>query len=270
MSDAPPDNDEIRRRWSNVPIPDPSTITSREIERAKAELRTEFKQTVETQVLFAAEARRAIKEILETRIDAMDKSHAALQADVTRAVMESARDNAALEKLFGEKLNAVDIQFQGVQRLSEALQKAADTAINAAFLAADKAVVSQYNNFSQILQKIEASFTKEIDGLKALNGLNKDTFQNQLSALTGRLDRGEGNSSGAREFRTDNRAAIAMWAVVGGLAFGVVTWFVGFNFRHDAIPVAISTPPPAAAYGAPPGFVLTPLAPATPAPPAPR
>jgi hypothetical protein len=242
MSNATSEPDEgvLTRRYLNVPIPDPSTITSREIERAKSELRAEFKALLASQTVLESESRRYIKEIIETRLDGMDKAHVLIQDDVKRAVTECATNTMQLSHLFEEKLNGILTRFDGIavqfrerDIRTDQDKIAASTAVNAALQAQKEAAGAQNESNAAAITKSENSFTKEIDGLKSLINATKDTIQSQISNLTGRLDRGEGGEAGVRQTKQDSRGNMQLAVAVAALVFAIVSGFVGFSLGHN-------------------------------------
>jgi hypothetical protein len=237
--------------YSNVPIPDPSLITTEQINNARAELRAEIK-----------EAANAIREIIEIRLSGQNREHALVQEDIKRGVTDAASANERLGALFDEKLNGILTRFDGIavqfrerDIRTDQDKIAASTAVNAALQAQKEAAGAQNESNAAAITKSENSFTKEIDGLKALIATTKDSINSQIGNLTGRLDRGEGGATGAKVTRDESRQGQIAWIALGGLIFSVIAGLVGFNLSHFVVAT------PAASYAPPPGFTLTPLAP---------
>src|SRR4029077_21075389 len=116
--------------------------------------------------------------------------------------------------------------------------------------------------------KMEANFATLISQTQQLLQEVRRSTDDKIVALGDRLTKGETTIASARDIKTDTRQGTLAWIALGGLVVSVITGLVGFNLSHFVIQSPGASP--AAAYGAPPGFVLTPLAPATPAPPVPR
>jgi hypothetical protein len=237
---------------SNIPIPDPSAITTEQIGKAKTELRSEFVAAV-----------AALQSIIQTRLDAMDKAAAVAEQNINRVpttldreagklkelfeekfltsakafdtVLQShGREVSRLQELINERFNGIQIQFRERDIRTDQDKLAATTAVNAALQAQKEAAGAQNVANAAAITKSENGFTKEIDGLKELINTTRDAINNQIANLTGRFDRGEGNVTGAKDTRSESRlGASSVVGIVGGVVgmltlaamiiFGVVT-----------------------------------------------
>lgn len=228
MSDRPgpgPGQGDWYRQQLNIPVPDPSEITSREITRAKAELKIQFDDAIAALREFIGLTASSNKEIIESRLGGMDKTHVLLQDEVRRSIDVIGQESRRLEMLFDEKLNGILTRFDGIavqfrerDIRTDQDKIAASTAVNAALQAQKEAAGAQNESNAAAITKSENSFTKEIDGLKALIATTKDSINSQIGNLTGRLDRGEGGNAGAREQRGDTRSGLnTNLAVIGSI-----------------------------------------------------
>lgn len=161
----------------NIPIPDPSAITEREINKAKADLRREFEIKLD-----------GLAQNLDTRRDGY-------------VSLFEARLDGAVHRL-DEKIASVVVKFEGVDLRLLERDRRFDSTLVAYRDAANAQIVSTAN----AAVKIEASFTKEVDSIKTLIGAMKEGFNADVSNLKGRMDRGEAGSQGARTQAEDRRA----------------------------------------------------------------
>jgi hypothetical protein len=223
----------------NIPVPDPSVITSQEIAKAKAELRDEYN------VLMHANetARELIRQVLETRLDSMDRASVVLSENVNRVPTLLDRESSRLEKLFEEKLFGMITKFDGIQVQfrerdirTDQDKIAATTAVNAALQAQKEAAGAQNEANAAAITKSENSFTKEIDGLKSLINTVRDAIQSDVGNLKQRLDRGEGSDSG------HGAAQASMIAIAAVLISLVVGGFTIFQGSHNYGGVLIPSP----------------------------
>jgi hypothetical protein len=175
------------------PVSDPSALTTDQLRR-------------ET---------RALRELVSTRLDAMDKAVQLLQATVDRQPTPSVLQErtVALEKVVEQKFQTIEKQlasaaeieaekFEGVARQfierderTEQLSIADKTAIAAALQAQKEAAGATNESNSVALTKMEGNFTKLIDQGQALIASVVKNTDEKINDLKSRLDRGEGKTS---------------------------------------------------------------------------
>ena len=251
-------SDNSAQNWprdipSNIPRPDPSALTVRALTEVKTELRNEFNAALEGARLLLDTASRGRYDNVITRIEGMDKASALLEANVNRVPTLLDREAGRLESLFEQKLTKVDTEMIGmrllsdsrlasIQTLAEAFREAASKAIEAAFAASERVNTTQSSSFTQQMTKSEASFTKEIDGLKALIATTRAATQTDIANLTGRLDRGEGGIAGGRQKSGDLRDNLGTFIAVIAIIISIGVAFVGT--RHSDAQGAITLSPP--------------------------
>lgn len=134
------------------PSPDPTTLTTEQL------LRENF----------------WLRELLETRLDGMDKALVLLQARADRVPSETDLAVLRLRELTDEKFQAVTTRFGDSK-----------TAVDVAFTAQKEAAA-----------KTETSTTKQIDQIKELAAATFDGLRDKIDGVISRMDRGEGRSKG--------------------------------------------------------------------------
>lgn len=212
-----------------TPRPDPTRLTMAASQAQADQLRREL---------------AALREILETRLDAMDRAASVLDTTVNRTptVIQTAIGN--LREVYDERFGSVqqqlidrgstyDERFSGIARQfierdvrTEQAATASASALAAALQAAKEAVFEQAQAAAKAAEKTELSFTKQIDQI----GLRIDTvikgYDDRLTELKERIDRGEGTSTGAAGQRDETRlnmGTVISWAL---LALSVLTFVI--------------------------------------------
>ena len=180
----------------SVPNPDP---TARTIETLQRDIGAS-REIVEASNL-------GTREVLETRLDGMDKAIKLLQETTDRIpqfIKESIRQ---LEALHDEKFTSIDeqisIQFAGIatqfqerDKRTEQLSLADKTAIAAALQAQKEAAGAQNESNTAAITKMETNFIKLIDqGQNLLQAMAKG-FDDKINDVKSRLDKGEGTNAG--------------------------------------------------------------------------
>jgi len=214
-----------------VPVPDPTRLTSQALR----------------------EAILALKEIIYTRLEGMDKALELLQDRSDRFPAELETKIALLRDILRERFNGIALQFDGIQlqfkeRDTRVEQTARDskTAVDAALQAAKEAVEKQNAAASQAALKSESAFTKSIDQLAELFRSSAKSLEDKiviankvsddkLAGINDRITRIEAIALGARTAKGDtNESTLMIFAVVGsvvGVAGIVVAVFQATRHR---------------------------------------
>jgi hypothetical protein len=225
-------------QYSNIPIPDPSEITAREIARATADLRAEFEQKLKAGGDLAAyryeERTRTLDAIRQTMIE---------YAKNQREMME--------EKLLAVRLRfeSVDLRFSERDIRHTAMAESSKEAISAALTSQKELAALVQNTNSEAIHKSETSYGSRLAALETLLYATKDQMLGRVSDLSSRMDRAESVAKGAEKGTETNQANVAsVLGIVGGIAavlLLVATILIGF---HSPTPqVALSSSSPTAA-----------------------
>ena len=198
---------------ATVPIPDPTLLTTEQQARGLTNLR----------------------ELLETRLIAVEQSNRHQFDDLRRVPTDTDRQVAHLKELLNEKFNSVQKQFDERDIRSQASEDAAKVAVNAALQAQKEAAAAQNDSNAAAITKSEGATIKQIDGILALLGSNTIGTNDKIAAINARLDRGEGISTGDRETRSESRVAtggVTAIISVAVMAISVAAGLFGFAIRH--------------------------------------
>ena len=224
---------------SNIPVPDPSEITSREIAKLRTELQTQFTASLDAAIDTAA----AKREILSATVTALDARLAAVGAGATT-------DTEHASERFSDKLDALrlltDERFEGLKIAFREDKIAAATAVAAAFAAQEKLSVAQNLSNTAAITKSEGSTTKELESLDGKIGSLKETVASDIRNLEGRLNRGEGGAAGARQNQADTHSSFSLvLALVGAITGTVAMMLLLFStLAGHAQPSGVAIAPP--------------------------
>ena len=206
------------------PIPDPTKLTTEQLRHEVATLR----------------------EILETRLDGMDRATELASAHVTgvrkeieqirgRLREETATQVAQLRELLETRLDGMDraigLQFTERDFRAEQVAESAPQALGSA-LSAQKELVAQQNDAnSAATAKAEASFTKQIDQISTIIQTMEKAADARITELKERIDRGEGSTAGAAGSRSE-RAQVTSQILMMLSVLAAVIGLLILAFRH--------------------------------------
>jgi len=177
-----------------TPRPDPTILTTAQLLRELA----------------------ALRELLETRLDGMDRATELLSATVNRTPTVIQTEISHVREVDDERFRSISQQFAERDVRTDQAAKASKEALDAALLAAKELVAQQNEANAAAADKAEQSTIKQIDQI----GIRIDTMQkaldDRLTELKERIDRGEGSTSGTATARTDQR--LNMSTVIAALA----------------------------------------------------
>ena len=184
---------------TNVPVPDPSLLTTQQLREGIDNL----------------------KEIVYTRLDAMD--HATdlrlemfrkLPSEIDAKVEHLNELTVSRFNLESEKFKGIAQQFHERDVRTTQASGAADDALKAALQAAKELVGAQGEASAAAAVKSETSFTKQIDQIGTIIQTLEKALDARITELKERIDRGEGTVSGGREViqtrRLDSSFAISV------------------------------------------------------------
>jgi hypothetical protein len=189
-----------------------------------------LRELTEVKLSASADEGALIRNIIETRLDGMDKAIKLLQdtADkfparidekitALREVQE--QKMTALESAHSEKFSSIQTQFRERDVRTEQSSKDNKLAIDAALQAAKEAVSAQQASNSIAISKNESATTKQIDQLGVMIQQMNKAFDDKIGDLKDRLTRIEGGRSGAN----------SLWGYLVG-AVGLVATLIAIFF----------------------------------------
>jgi hypothetical protein len=162
------------QRPYNIPIPDPSLLTTEAIRREMG----------------------ALRDSLDARLAGMDRASTLLHDQFTKVPNEIERAVQQFERLQSERFESIRKQFEERDVRSKAAELAAQVAVGAALQAQKEAAGAQNESNSAAITKSESATVKQIDGILALLNSNGNALSDKIGVINGRLDRGEGHNTG--------------------------------------------------------------------------
>lgn len=157
------------------PVPDPTLLTTQQLLRELA----------------------ALRELVFTRLDGMDKATSLLSETVNRTPTVIQTEIKHVRELLEERFAGIDKQFHERDVRTEQAATASASALAAALQAAKEAVFEQAQAAAKAAEKTELSFTKQIDQIQLQIKTIGDGFSDRIAELKERIDRGEGQASGS-------------------------------------------------------------------------
>ncbi len=224
--------DNVPDKMGTVPIPDPTKLTTDAVTAATSQWRRDLE---------------GVKEVIETRLDAIDRAtelhrHGKdeivgrlerqllhLKELVEVELAEHAKFNDSERRVLLEKFDRIALQFrerdvrtatsavEAKEALAAALQ-AAKELVNVQALAAAAAAAKSEDSFTKQFDQIAVTQTTATNALDARITEQAKTTDARLGELKERIDRGGGILSGATDQRGESRDRTGL-LVSAGVAF---------------------------------------------------
>jgi hypothetical protein len=160
----------------------------------------------------------AIKELFRTEMDAQREAVRLLQANADKSPTVS----VVAEELKGMKA-VFEERFKGIANLTDKIAELSQKAIDAALQAAKELVGAQNVSNAAANEKMEVSFTKQIDGMTKLIESNNDAAAEKYDTLKERMDRGEGHTKGIGDSWAVVMAIVLAGIMLAALVFDIVS-----------------------------------------------
>lgn len=209
-----PDADSQGR---NIPIPDPSLLTTEQLRRELG----------------------ALREVIETRLSGMDRATELIAGELERLTHEYSsrldhqredRDREMLalrealmlmiksvEAVMIEKFDAIDGRFRERDTRTEQEKLESRISLDAALAAAKEAVGAQNESNTLAINKSDASTKEKIDSLVVQISTSIESLNDKIIALSSRIDRSEGKSQGGAAIWAGVIAVVVVVVAVMGL-----------------------------------------------------
>jgi hypothetical protein len=217
---------------SNLPVPDPTTLTQKAVDRAIESFRELIYMRLDgmdkASALIAAALDKvegnterarddlhvtvdrriaSTRDLLELRLADMDKAIVlvAAQLEKIRTDADQQRDHfrsdtdrlvQAMRELFAEKFDAINTRFLERDTRTEQAADESRTSLAAALAAAKEAVSLQNIANAQAILKSETAVQKQLDALALLMGANQKNMDDKIGDIKERVDKSEGRLVG--------------------------------------------------------------------------
>ena len=190
-----------------VLVPDPTTLTT-----------LQLTQRIE-----------GLREIIETRLDGMDKAIRLLQDAADKFPARIDEKITSLREIHEEKFRSIQSQFTERDVRTEQTSRDSKVAVDAALQAAKEAVGEQNRSSALAIAKSETAVVKQIDQQGLLIQTNTSGLDGKINDLKERLTRIEGAGLGAAGNRTAAQQLV-----------GIVVAIIGVLLTIGAVVVAIT------------------------------
>ena len=218
------DAEEGRGLTDRRPIPDPTVLTTQQLQREIQALRDILNTRID-----------AVQDQLHVRLSAMDKAMEVATAIVTHTPTEIDKQILHLKELHDAKFAAIDRQFEN--RDSRAEQANRDNKENvAAALNAAKESVKQHNDASALaIAKSEAATNKQIDQIMTLFHTSNGSLEGKIGDIKDRLTLIEGKGAGVTVAQNKQEKDSSFWVSVVAVlvAFGSLIAMVLINLAKN-------------------------------------
>jgi hypothetical protein len=229
MADAPGSS----AGYGQVPVPDPTLLTTQAVDRAMGHVH---------------ELLGGFREIMETRLDGLDKATELHRLAADRGAATNETQRQLLETSLGRRLASLqDHMMAEVRRVSDVGQEKflavttrlserddwakeqkveARISLDAALAAAKEAVSEQNKANTLAIGKSEAATQKQIDSNAMNTATSIRSLEDKIADIKERLDRGEGGIRGAvgqvAESRSTAADARARTSLTVSIAFAII------------------------------------------------
>jgi Asp-tRNA(Asn)/Glu-tRNA(Gln) amidotransferase A subunit family amidase len=208
-----------------IPVPDPTVLTTEQLERAIAGLRA----------LLTAE-QVGQRELFDARLTGMDRAIALLAVGNDKTHDEFNERIVNLRTLHDEKFMSIQTQFAERDVRTEQSAKDQKVAVDAALQAQKESVGAQNTANSLANNKMEFNFTKLIDQLGVLITTTTKTTDDKIDDIKQRLTTIEGRANGVQGSSDNSRANMAL---IVSCIIGAVILLQGLaTFFHVLLPAA--------------------------------
>jgi hypothetical protein len=198
---------EPSARYPAPPIPDPTILTTEQLEKGL----------------------KSLRELIEARLHCTEESSDRLQHDVEGIVPKIDLRVGQLEALHDEKFRSIAVQFAERDTRTEQISKDSKVAVDAALQAAKEAVGEQNKSSALAIVKSEAATTKQIDQISVLiDTKNKasdekiDDLKDQFRVMEARMGSMSGHARGANDVMGWIFAGIMALTAIAAVAIAIL------------------------------------------------
>lgn len=198
------------------PIPDPTRLTTEQLDREIGSLRA---------VLDAGLA--SLRQIIEARLNGNDRAIQLLQSTADKFPQWVDEKIAAVRDVVTEKFNSIEKQFTERDVRTEQAAGAVKIAVDAALQAQKEAATETNKSGTAAITKSETATTKQIDQLGELIRTMTKGFDDKIGDVKDRLTRIEGKGEGVDHTQTTRQSSNSYVVALASLAVAIVLGSAG-------------------------------------------
>ena len=184
-----------------------------------------------------------MKNVIDSRLDAMDKAIILLQAFADKSPTTAAVDQAVreLRSLHEEKFRSIETQFKERDNRVEQTAKDSKIAVDAAFAASKEAVAEQNKSNALSITKSETAFTKQIDGIISLIQTSTKSTDDKITDIKDRITTIESRGMGISLTKLENLQEARDRGVTTTQNWGAVFGVIGGIISFLILIAAVTT-----------------------------
>lgn len=206
----------------------------------------------------------SLEKLLTQRVESVEKAVDVAHQNLVRVPTDVDKSIGHVRELMTERFQTVtkeflvhlekfaSVQTQFVERDTRTEQMAKDTkvAIDAALMAAEKAVGKQQEASDRAIAKQEGATTKQLEAITSLIANNNKALDDKINDLKERFAAAAGAGSGHKEAATDQRQSTGSIVSIAGIVIALIVGAFGGGFLKRDAPQVIYAAPPATAVPA--------------------
>jgi hypothetical protein len=186
---------------SNLPIPDPTALTTAQLLREQSSLR----------------------EIMEVRINGVERSLEQQLAAAVELILSHIKNVADVSN---ERFSGIATQFLERDTRTEQAAQESRISLDAALAAAKEAVSEQNKANSLAIGKSEDATKERLDALQLLFSTSNKSLEDKISDAKSRLDSGGGQEQGKAQANVEQRDVRVEHRSVSGLNAQMISLYV--------------------------------------------
>jgi hypothetical protein len=182
----------------------------------------------------------SLRDLIVTRIEAMDKAAEILADNLNRVPTLLDRETSRLTALFEERTCNIRHAMKDRDDQSRQDKATAVSAAETALTSLKELIFLQNSTNAAAISKSEASTANDLESLNRIITTTKDGLSNDINNLKQRLDRGEGAYTGHRDAAVETHSNIGSISLMIGCVVGIIGLaLTGYSFvaQHSAVPL---------------------------------
>lgn len=215
----------------NVPVPDPSLLTTQQLREGLSEL----KELIGVQLAAMNEATHLRMEILQSVPNEIDARVKHLRELTSERFDREDEKVQRLEDIHETKFTGIALQFHERDTRTDQTAATSKQALDAALLAAKELVGQQNEANAAAATKAELSTIKQIDQIVVLIGTIEKALGAQIIEIKERIDRNEGGIAGGKDVlntrRQDSSFSVAVLSMIISI-LSIITFIVVAVVTH--------------------------------------
>lgn len=223
--------DRVPSNTGNLPVPDPTVLTTQLVDRALAA----YREVVEVRLNAMDAATHLLANELTLARQKTDASDVRSRDDRDRSIQSLREvltgDIKNVSDVTGERFNAIDNRFLERDTRTEQADRERRVSLDAALAAAKEAVSEQNKANNDKISTAGEVTQRQIDSILTLMSTSIKALDEKFNDMKGRLDRGEGQTSGATDTRSERRLDVGQALLIASVLAAIAAVVVAVLLR---------------------------------------